>query len=294
MDLNEAENAQAEYDAKYERAKRLGKFWGQYTKPVDPMRSSKASELLLEIFEWNRDTKKKKKKEHPNKTSKVEAVMTIFHPISEADAKDMEVNEEILEALTWWGTEGYECDLEKVSSSHKKSLRKLKDAVKFAETHDAEAFKSTEDEGLEWKRNPEAAKELTAEIEYNITDILDWFKGGQISAKKKKHINALASILETWWDTLTDKEKAKEIDPSGQDYDCFIGPEADQLVEMYNSINPLQVFWNDKGYDYCKRSGYYPPEECEAFNTKVLESWDWLQIKLKQKKGDGDESSDDE
>ena len=294
LDLTEAEKAQAEYDDKYEKAKRLAKFWGQYTKPVDSMRASRAGEQLIELFEWNRDTKKKKKKDHPEKISKVESVMTIFHPIEDADPNNKEVTEEILEALTWWGTEGYECDLEKVSSSHKKSLKKLKEAVKFQETHDADAFKSTEDEGLEWKRDPEAAKELTAEIEYNISDILDWFKGGQLSAKKKKHINSLASLIETWWDTLTDSDKEKEIDPTGQDYDCYIGPEVDQLVEMYNSMNPLQLFWRDKGYEYAKRSGYYPPEECEEFNQKVLEAWDWLEVKLKQKKGGDDESSSEE
>ena len=67
------------------------------------------------------------------------------------------------------------------------------------------------------------------------------------------------------------------------------------LVDMYNNINPLQLFWKDKGYDYAKRSGYYRPEEADAMNEKVEECWEWLSVKLNQKKGDDDdESSDDE
>jgi len=294
MDLTEAHKAQEEYDTKYEQAKRLAKFWGQYTKPVNPNRASAAAQLLTETMEWNRDTKKKKKAAQPAMLSKVEGIMSIWQPVQDPDPNNKEMTDEILETLEWWGTEGYECELESVSGAHKKSLRKLKEMVKYAELRDEDAFKSTEDEGLEWKRNPEAAKELTAEIEYNIGDILDWFKGGQISAKKKKHINSLATIIETWWDTMTESDKAKEVDPTGQDYDCYVGPEVDQLVDVYNQMNPLQLFWNDKGYDFCKRSGYYKPDECEEFNTKVLEAWEWLQVKLKQKKGADDESSSEE
>jgi hypothetical protein len=292
-DLTEAERLQAEYDARYEQAKRLAKFWGQYSKPVDEMRCSKASEMLIEVFEWNRDTKAKKKDKHPDKLAKVEGVLAIFHPIEAPNVNDKEATEEILEALTWWGTEGFEVDLEKVSGSMKKNLKKLKEAVKFAETTDSDAFKATEDEALEWKRDPEAAKEMEKDIDYNISDILDWFKGGQISAKKKKHINKLAGYIEAWWDTLTDEEKAKEVDPTGQNMDAYIGPEVDQLVDMYNNINSLQLFWHDKGYDYAKRSGYYRPEEAESFNQRVIDAWEWLSVKLNQKKSGKDEDDDE-
>lgn len=294
MDLTEAETAQAEYDDQYEKAKRLAKFWGQYSKPVDAMRSSRAAELLTDVMEWNRDTKKKKKKDEPEKIAKVEGVLSIFHPIEAPDINDKDATEEILAALVWWSEEGYEVDTLKVSGHGTKFLKKLKEAVKYAETTDADAFKSTEDEGLEWKRNPEAAKELEGEIEFNITDILDWFKGGAISAKKKKHINKLAGYINEWWDKLTPEEKAKKVDPTGQDMDAYIGPEVDQLVDMYNNINPLQLYWRDKGYDYAKRSGYYRPEEADEFNQKVDDCWEWLSVKLNQKKGEDDEDSDDE
>ncbi|CAB9519104.1 receptor kinase [Seminavis robusta] len=294
MDLTEAEAAQAEYDDKYEKAKRLAKFWGRYSKPVDSSRSAAAAELMTEIMEWNRDTKKKKKKEEPEKITKVEGFFGIFHPIQAPDINDKEATEELLDILEWWGTQGYEVELTKVGGDHKKHLKKLKEAVKYAETTDSNAFKSTEDEGLEWKRDPDAALEMEKEIDYNISDILDWFKGGQISAKKKKHIGKLEGYIKNWWDNLTDEEKEKEVDPTGQNMDAYIGPEVDNLVDMYNSINPLQVFWKDKGYEYAKRSGFYKPEEAEDFNQRVEECWEWLSVKLNQKKGDGDEESDDE
>jgi len=290
MDLTEAEAAQAEYDHKYEQAKRLAKFWGQYSKPVDAMRSSLASEILTEIMEWNRDTKKKKKKEEPEKLSKVCGILGIFHPIEAPDPNNKEATGEIIESLVWWSEEGYEVELEKVSGSHKKHLKKLKEAVKYAETTDADAFKMTEAEGLEWKRNPEAAKELEAEIEFNIQDILDWFKGGQLSAKKKKHINKLAGYINEWWDKLSEEDKEKKVDPTGQDMDAYIGPEVDQLVDMYNNINPLQKYWREKGYDYAKRSGFYRPEEADEFHEKVEECWEWLAVKLNQKKKSGSDS----
>jgi hypothetical protein len=292
--MTEAEKSQAEYDEKYERAKRLAKFWGRYTKPVNEDRAAAASELLIEIMEWNRDTKPKKKPKNPTMLSKVEQIMTIYHPLQDPEPNDMDATNEILDALTWWGSEGYQCSLEKVPDERKKNLKRMKDMVKYAETNDADAFKTTEDVGLEWKRNPEAAKELEAEIEYNITDILDWFKGGQISAKKKDHINALTSHMETWWDMLSDEDKEKEVDPSGKNYDCFIGHEVDELVEMYNTLNPLQLFWKDKGYDYAKRSGYLPPDEADAMDQKVKESWKWLCKKLNQKTGDNDDNDEDD
>ena len=294
MDMTEAERAQAEYDSKYEQAKRLAKFWGRYTKPVNEERAAAACELLIEIMEWNRDTKPKKKPKNPVMLSKVEQIMTIYHPLQNPEPNDLDATNEILDALTWWGTEGYECNLEKVPAERKKNLKKLKDMVKFAETNDADAFKTTEDEGLEWKRDPEAAKELEAEIEYNISDILDWFKGGAISAKKKEHINSLQSHIETWWDLLSEDDKQKEVDPSGQNYDCFIGHEVDELVEMYNNLNPLQLFWKDKGYDFAKRSGYLRPEEVEMLDQKTREAWKRLCKKLHQKSGDSDEEDDDE
>lgn len=294
LDLTEAEAAQADYDDRYEKAKRLAKFWGQYSKPIDAMRASRAAELLTELLEWNRDTKKKKKKDEPDKITKVSGVYAIFHPIETPDPNNKEVNEEILESLGWWSEEGYEVDMLKVSGAGKKNLKKLKEAVKYAETTDAEAFKMTEDEGLEWKRNPGAAKELESEIEFNIGDILDWFKGGQLSAKKKKHINKLAGYINQWWDNLSDEDKAKKVDPTGQDMDAYIGPEVDNLVDMYNNINPLQLFWNDKGYDYAKRSGYYKPDEADEFNEKQKECWEWLSVKLNQKKGEDDSSDDDD
>jgi hypothetical protein len=173
MDLTEAEKAQADYEDRYEKAKRLAKFWGQYSKPIDAMRSARASELLHELMEWNLNTKKKKKKDEPDKLNKVNGVLQIFYPIENPDPNDKEKTEEILEALQWWSEEGYEVEMLKVSGSGKKYLKKLKDAVKYAETTDADAFKSTEDEGLEWKRNPEAAAELEKEIEFNISGRLD-------------------------------------------------------------------------------------------------------------------------
>lgn len=293
LDMSEAEKIQAEYDEKYEKAKRLAKFWGQYTKPVTEERAAAASELLLEIMEWNRDTKPKKKGKNPTMLSKVEQLMTIFHPLQDPEPNDMDATNEILDALVWWGTEGYECNLHNVPSERLKNLKKLKEMVKFAETNNADAFKSTEDESLEWKRDPEAAKELEAEIEYNISDILDWFKGGTISAKKKEHINKLVTQLETWWDNLSESDKEKKVDPSGQNYDCFIGHEVDELIEMYNELNPLQLFWKDKGYDYAKRSGYLPSEEADAVNEKVKEAWRWLCKTLNQKHEDDTESEED-
>ena len=59
-------------------------------------------------------------------------------------------------------------------------------------------------------------------------------------------------------------------------------------------FNPLQLFWKDKGYDYAKRSGYYKPDEADEFNQKVEDCWEWLSVKLNQKKADDDESDSDQ
>lgn len=259
----------------YEKAMRLGQWWGDYSKPYDSKRAKAAAEEIERLLVWRRNLNDGHNGDDPDRFALAAKLMSVWSQEKNGSLEnEKKLSQDLLDALSWWRNSGFQCDPDKLSDMDKAQFFRLKNVAQWME----EAKKSTncrdEFDALAWTRDTPSNTALP-DLDGTMNDVMGWFgqKASSIPKLPKSNEGKLEKVRETvyWWERNDSTAPPKKS-------------ELAKLHDIHAILGPLMNWWNETGKDYAVNDGHMVLDEADNVDKKLQAAFKWLEKSLEKGK----------